>query len=85
MDIAKQLSHIPLFQGLEPQYLQTLARIAVKKFFKRGETVFAAAVSEHLWRSAAMGARSVRRRTARGVGRANVRLFDGRSAARRGG
>jgi CRP/FNR family transcriptional regulator, dissimilatory nitrate respiration regulator len=41
MDIAKQLSNIPLFQGLEPQYLQTLARIAIKKFFKRGETVFA--------------------------------------------
>ncbi len=41
MDIAKQLSHIPLFQGLEPQYLQTLARIAVKKFFRRGEIVFA--------------------------------------------
>ncbi|MBN2109071.1 MAG: Crp/Fnr family transcriptional regulator [Deltaproteobacteria bacterium] len=41
MDIAKQLSHIPLFQGLEPQYLQTLARMAIKKFFKRGETVFA--------------------------------------------
>jgi CRP/FNR family transcriptional regulator len=41
MDIAKQLSHISLFQGLEPRHLQTLARIAVKKFFKRGETVFA--------------------------------------------
>lgn len=41
MDIAKQLSHIPLFQGLEPRYLQTLARIAVRKFFKRGEIVFA--------------------------------------------
>lgn len=41
MDIAKQLSCIPLFQGLEPQYLQTLARIAIKKFFSRGEIVFA--------------------------------------------
>jgi len=41
MDRAQQLSHIPLFQGLEPQHLQTLARMAVKKFFKRGETVFA--------------------------------------------
>ena len=41
MDIAKQLSHIPLFQGLEPEHLKSLARIAVKKAFKRGETVFA--------------------------------------------
>lgn len=40
MNIAQQLSHIPLFQGLEPRYLQTLARIAVKKTFRRGETIF---------------------------------------------
>jgi CRP/FNR family transcriptional regulator len=40
MDIAQQLSHIPLFQGLENGYLADLARIAVRKSYKRGETVF---------------------------------------------
>ncbi len=40
MDTARQLAHIPLFQGLENGYLAQLARIAVKKFYRRGETVF---------------------------------------------
>ena len=40
MNIAQQLSYIPLFEGLEAQYLKDLAGIVLKKSFKRGEIIF---------------------------------------------
>jgi CRP/FNR family transcriptional regulator len=40
MNIAKQLSAIPLFQGLSAEHYQQLASIAVEKPFRRGQVIF---------------------------------------------
>jgi len=41
METIKQLSHIPLFDGLAPEYLQDLARIVIEQVINRGEQIFA--------------------------------------------
>jgi len=41
MDMKASIAAIPLFQGLEPRYLQEIASIVVTRLFKRGETIFA--------------------------------------------
>lgn len=40
MDFIKQLSYIPLFEGLEQQQLNQLAAIVEKKRYRRGESIF---------------------------------------------
>jgi len=41
MDVLKQLADIPLFQGLTPEHHKQLASIAVRKPFKKKQTIFA--------------------------------------------
>jgi CRP/FNR family transcriptional regulator len=40
MDIIKQISAIPLFQGLAADYNQQIASIVVNKHYQRGQTIF---------------------------------------------
>ncbi|MCX8043201.1 MAG: Crp/Fnr family transcriptional regulator [Desulfobacterota bacterium] len=40
MEIVKQLSYIPLFEGLEQRHLEHLAAIVAKRKYRRGETIF---------------------------------------------
>ena len=40
MDIIKQISAIPLFQGLAADYHQQMASIVVNKLYQRGQTIF---------------------------------------------
>ena len=39
-DIIATISHIPLFDGLEPEQIDQVRQIAVGRHFRRGETIF---------------------------------------------